>query len=51
VAKGHRAAESTSRNNLGQFIVQGRYRNKESVPDSSNKGSFFEQESGGTACV
>lgn len=38
---------STSAANFGQFVVQGRYRNKEMVPDKDNKGSFFEQDSGG----
>jgi hypothetical protein len=38
---------STSGSNFGQFIVQGRYRNKEMVPDKNNKGSFFEQDSSG----
>lgn len=38
---------STSETNFGQFIVQGRYRNKEMVPDKNNKGSFFEQDSVG----
>jgi hypothetical protein len=36
---------STSTSNLGQFIVQGRYRNKEMVPNKSAKGVFFEQDS------
>lgn len=36
---------STAKNSLGQFIVQGRYRNKEQVPDKNNKGTFFEQDS------
>ncbi len=29
----------------GQFILHTRYRNKEEVPDSDNKGKFFEQDS------
>ena len=32
---------------FGQFIAQGRYRNKEKVPDKNTKGSFFEQDSSG----
>jgi hypothetical protein len=38
---------STSQNNFGQFIVQGRYRNKELVPDKNVKGTFFEQDTAG----
>src|SRR5690606_20131703 len=33
--------------NFGQLIVQGHYRNRELVPDSNQKGAFFEQDSGG----
>jgi hypothetical protein len=32
---------------VGQFVAQGRYRNKELVPDKAQKGSFFEQDSSG----
>ena len=32
---------------IGQFVAQGRYRNKEQVPDKNRPGSFFEQDSGG----
>jgi hypothetical protein len=32
---------------FGQLIVQGRYRNKELVPDKNAKGTFFEQDSSG----
>ena len=32
---------------FGQLIVQGRYRNKELVPDKTVKGTFFEQDSAG----
>ncbi len=38
---------STSARTIGQFIVQGRYRNKELVPDKNVKGTFFEQDSAG----
>jgi hypothetical protein len=38
---------STSATNFGQFIVQGRYRNKELVPNKNVKGTFFEQDSTG----
>jgi len=32
---------------FGQLIVQGRYRNKEMVPDKNTKGAFFDQDSAG----
>jgi hypothetical protein len=38
---------STSARTVGQFIVQGRYRNKELVPNKNVKGTFFEQDSAG----
>jgi hypothetical protein len=34
---------------FGQFIVQGRYRDKEFVPDKNAKGAFFEQSSAAVA--
>src|SRR5262249_31156468 len=41
------AAYARQLSDVGQFVAQGRYRNKEQVPDKNNKGSFFEQDSGG----
>jgi hypothetical protein len=41
------ATEWDKLSTFGQFVAQGRYRNKEMVPDKSNEDSFFEQDSGG----
>lgn len=40
-------ALSTTTRPLGQVIIQGRYRNRELVPDKTVEGSFFEQDAAG----